>query len=98
MKRLLASLLSAATLAAPLAASAAPARLGNTLVPARFCEGVRFDDQKYGPFIEAYALDLKVAALMNDPVIREAVRRANAEKWSGQVRAGQKAKCGKASF
>lgn len=68
------------------------------LLPARFCEGIRFDDQLYGPFIQANALAKYDAEAMRDPVIREAVRRAKAEKWSGQVRAGQISQCGKASF
>ncbi|HYH66793.1 MAG TPA: hypothetical protein VD866_19015 [Urbifossiella sp.] len=98
MSKLLTLSILAGVVLAPSAAVAAPARISGTNVPARFCEGVRFDDQKYGPFIDANALDLKAAALMNDPVVREAARRARAEKWSGQVRAGQVAKCGRSTF
>jgi hypothetical protein len=39
-----------------------------------------------------------VAARLNDPVLREMVCRASADRWGTQVRNGQIAKCGKASF
>jgi hypothetical protein len=72
--------------------------LNGTIVPQKFCEGVRFDGILYPDFIGQHALTDGEAARLNDPVLREQVRRASADRWGSQVKKGQVAKCGQASF
>lgn len=72
--------------------------LNGTLVPEKFCDGLRFDGTSYSAFIDKHALTEQEAAQLNDPVTREQARRAAADRWGRQIRSGQLAKCGQASF
>ena len=69
-----------------------------TLVPPMFCEGIRHQDGAYyGPWIDEHAIPTFTVD-MNDPVARAAARLTHSKAWKREVRAGQTAKCGKASF
>jgi len=92
--KLLASITLALVLVATAAPSASAANFGIYRVPERFCQSIRFDNQKYKTFVETHALSLQEQAeLARDPVSREAIRRMKADRWGTQIAYGQKARC-----
>ena len=74
--------------------AASAANFGNYRFPVRFCQSIRFDEQRYKPFVETHALSLQEnAELARDPVSRETIRRMKADKWGRNIINGQKARC-----
>ena len=68
--------------------------IGNTLLPATFCEGVKLDKTlTYSQWLHEYALDLKSQALFTGEDLASRKYQAYLQQ-SKHVKRGQVAKCG----